>query len=58
MIYPVFLLTEDQSFFITLDEKHHLENPGSQPMIPTDIQTASDLGGNNMTCYDYVYAQN
>jgi mannose-1-phosphate guanylyltransferase/mannose-6-phosphate isomerase len=38
------VLSENQSVYIPLGEKHRLENPGKQPMVLIEVQTGSYLG--------------
>ncbi len=51
------LLTENQSVFIPLGEKHRLENPGRVPMVLIEVQTGSYLGEDDITRYEDVYAR-
>ncbi|MDQ2091129.1 mannose-1-phosphate guanylyltransferase/mannose-6-phosphate isomerase [Marimonas arenosa] len=51
------LLSENQSVYIPLGEKHRLENPGKVPMVLIEVQTGTYLGEDDITRYDDVYAR-
>lgn len=51
------LVTENQSVYIPLGEKHRLENPGTQPMTLIEVQTGSYLGEDDITRYEDIYAR-
>jgi mannose-1-phosphate guanylyltransferase/mannose-6-phosphate isomerase len=51
------LLTENQSIYIPLGERHRLENPGRLPMVLIEVQTGAYLGEDDITRYDDVYAR-
>jgi len=53
----VSLLTENQSIYIPLGERHRLENPGLLPMVLIEVQTGAYLGEDDITRYDDVYAR-
>lgn len=53
----VHLVTENQSVYIPLGEKHRLENPGRVPMVLIEVQTGTYLGEDDITRYDDVYAR-
>ena len=52
-----FLLTENQSTYIPLGEKHRLENPGRIPLELIEVQSGSYLGEDDITRYDDVYGR-
>jgi mannose-1-phosphate guanylyltransferase / mannose-6-phosphate isomerase len=51
------LVTENQSVYVPLGEKHRLENPGRLPMVLIEVQTGSYLGEDDIVRYDDVYAR-
>lgn len=51
------LVTENQSVYVPLGEKHRLENPGKLPMVLIEVQTGSYLGEDDIVRYDDVYAR-
>ena len=51
----VFLLSENQSTYIPLGEKHRLENPGSVPLEIIEVQSGSYLGEDDIVRFDDVY---
>ena len=51
------LVTENQSVFIPLGEKHRLKNPGRVPMVLIEVQTGAYLGEDDIIRYDDVYAR-
>ena len=51
------LLTENQSIYVPLGEKHRLANPGIVPMVLIEIQTGSYLAEDDITRYDDIYAR-
>ena len=53
----VSLLTENQSIYIPLGERHRLENPGLLPMVLIEVQTGAYLGEDDITRYDDIYAR-
>ncbi|WP_135507434.1 mannose-1-phosphate guanylyltransferase/mannose-6-phosphate isomerase [Roseovarius aestuariivivens] len=53
----VTLLSENQSVYVPLGEKHRLENPGKVPMILIEVQTGSYLGEDDIIRYEDVYAR-
>ena len=53
----VTMVTENQSIYIPLGEKHRLENPGDAPMALIEVQTGSYFGEDDITRYDDVYAR-
>jgi mannose-1-phosphate guanylyltransferase/mannose-6-phosphate isomerase len=52
-----FLLSENQSTYIPLGEKHRLENPGRIPLEMIEVQSGSYLGEDDITRYDDVYGR-
>lgn len=53
----VFLLSEDQSTYIPLGEKHRLENPGKTPLELIEVQSGSYLGEDDIVRFDDVYGR-
>ena len=51
------LVTENQSVFIPLGEKHRLKNPGRVPMVLIEVQTGAYLGEDDIIRYNDVYAR-
>jgi mannose-1-phosphate guanylyltransferase/mannose-6-phosphate isomerase len=51
----VFLLTENQSTYIPLGEKHRLENPGNVPLEIIEVQSGSYLGEDDIVRFDDAY---
>jgi mannose-1-phosphate guanylyltransferase/mannose-6-phosphate isomerase len=51
----VFLISENQSTYIPLGEKHRLENPGSVPLEIIEVQSGSYLGEDDIVRFDDVY---
>lgn len=51
------LVSENQSVYIPLGERHRLENPGRQPMILIEVQTGSYLGEDDIIRYEDIYAR-
>ena len=51
------LVTENQSVFIPLGEKHRMKNPGRVPMVLIEVQTGAYLGEDDIIRYDDVYAR-
>lgn len=51
------LVSENQSVFIPLGEKHRLENPGKLPMVLIEVQTGAYLGEDDIIRYEDVYAR-
>jgi mannose-1-phosphate guanylyltransferase / mannose-6-phosphate isomerase len=51
------LVTENQSVFIPVGEKHRLENPGKVPMALIEVQTGPYLGEDDIIRYEDVYAR-
>lgn len=52
------LVTENQSIYIPLGEKHRLENPGKVQMVLIEVQTGSYLGEDDIVRYEDIYARN
>jgi mannose-1-phosphate guanylyltransferase/mannose-6-phosphate isomerase len=52
-----FLLTEDQSTYISLGTTHCLENPGVIPLVLIEVQTGSYLGEDDIVRFDDVYGR-
>lgn len=52
------LVSENQSVYIPLGEKHRLENPGRFPMVLIEVQTGAYLGEDDITRYEDIYARN
>ncbi|SIT06418.1 mannose-1-phosphate guanylyltransferase/mannose-1-phosphate guanylyltransferase / mannose-6-phosphate isomerase [Roseivivax lentus] len=53
----VVLVTENQSVYIPLGEKHRLENPGKFDMVLIEVQTGAYLGEDDIIRYEDVYAR-
>jgi len=51
------LVSENQSVYIPLGEKHRLENPGKLPMVLIEVQTGAYLGEDDITRYEDAYAR-
>ena len=51
------LISENQSVYIPLGEKHRLENPGRLPMALIEVQTGPYLGEDDIVRYEDVYAR-
>lgn len=51
------LVTENQSVYIPLGEKHRLENPGKLPLTLIEVQTGAYLGEDDIIRYEDVYAR-
>ena len=53
----IFDLTEDQSTYIPLGDKHRLENPGKIDLELIEVQSGSYLGEDDIVRYDDVYGR-
>lgn len=51
------LVSENQSVYIPLGERHRLENPGKLPMVLIEVQTGSYLGEDDIVRHEDVYAR-
>ncbi|OGR07284.1 MAG: mannose-1-phosphate guanylyltransferase/mannose-6-phosphate isomerase [Deltaproteobacteria bacterium RIFOXYD12_FULL_50_9] len=51
------LLSENQSTFIPLGEKHRLENPGTIPLELIEVQSGSYLGEDDIVRFDDQYGR-
>jgi mannose-1-phosphate guanylyltransferase/mannose-6-phosphate isomerase len=51
------LVSENQSVYIPLGEKHRLENPGRLPTVLIEVQTGAYLGEDDITRYEDQYAR-
>lgn len=51
------IISENQSVYIPLGEKHRLENPGRVPMALIEVQTGAYLGEDDIIRYEDVYAR-
>jgi mannose-1-phosphate guanylyltransferase/mannose-6-phosphate isomerase len=51
------LLTENQSVYIPLGDKHRLENPGRVPMVLIEVQTGPYVGEDDIVRYEDKYAR-
>ncbi len=49
------LISENQSIYIPLGEKHRLENPGKVNVVLIEVQTGSYLGEDDIIRYEDVY---
>jgi mannose-1-phosphate guanylyltransferase/mannose-6-phosphate isomerase len=51
------LITENQSTYIPLGEKHRLRNPGSIPLEIIEVQSGSYLGEDDIVRFEDVYGR-
>ena len=51
------LLTENQSIYIPLGEKHALENPGKVPLELIEVQSGSYLGEDDIVRFEDRYGR-
>lgn len=51
------LVTENESVYIPVGEKHRLENPGKVPVMLIEVQTGAYVGEDDIIRYDDVYAR-
>jgi mannose-1-phosphate guanylyltransferase/mannose-6-phosphate isomerase len=51
------LLTENESVYIPVGEKHRLENPGKVPVMLIEVQTGAYVGEDDIIRYDDAYAR-
>lgn len=51
------LVSENESVYIPLGEKHRLENPGKVAMVLIEVQTGAYLGEDDIVRYDDAYAR-
>ena len=51
------LVSENQSVYIPVGEKHRLENPGKVPMALIEVQTGAYLGEDDIVRYEDAYAR-
>ncbi len=51
----VYTLTENQSTYIPIGEKHRLENPGAVPLEIIEVQSGSYLGEDDITRFEDNY---
>jgi mannose-6-phosphate isomerase-like protein (cupin superfamily) len=51
----VFLLTENQSTYISIGQKHRLENPGSIPLEMIEVQSGGYLQEDDIVRFEDVY---
>ena len=49
------LVTENQSVYIPLGEKHRMANPGKVPMYLIEVQTGAYLGEDDIVRYEDIY---
>ncbi len=52
-----FLLSENQSTYIPIGERHRLENPGSLPLEIIEVQSGSYLGEDDIVRFDDHYGR-
>ncbi|MGH8455014.1 MAG: cupin domain-containing protein, partial [Nevskiales bacterium] len=52
-----FTLSEDQSTYIPIGEKHRLENPGKLPLELIEVQTGSYVGEDDIVRFEDVYGR-
>ena len=53
-----YLLSEDQSTYIPLGNRHRLSNPGVIPLELIEVQTGSYLGEDDIVRFQDVYGRN
>ena len=53
----VFLLTENESTYIPLGQKHRLRNPGIIPLVIIEIQSGSYLGEDDIVRFEDRYGR-
>jgi len=53
----IFILTENQSTYISLGVKHRLENPGKLPLEIIEVQSGSYLGEDDIVRFEDVYGR-
>ena len=53
----VFLVSENQSTYIPLGERHRLENPGKVPLQMIEVQSGSYLGEDDIVRFEDVYGR-
>ena len=53
----VTLVSENQSVYVPLGEKHRLENPGKVPVVLIEVQTGSYLGEDDIIRYEDIYTR-
>jgi mannose-1-phosphate guanylyltransferase / mannose-6-phosphate isomerase len=53
-----FLLSENQSTYIPIGEKHRLENPGTIPLEIIEVQSGGYLGEDDIVRYEDIYGRN
>ena len=51
------LVTENESVYIPVCEKHRLENPGKVPVMLIEVQTGAYVGEDDIIRYEDVYAR-
>lgn len=51
------LVTENESVYIPVGEKHRLENPGKVPVMLIEVQTGAYVGEDDIIRYEDVYAR-
>ncbi|MDH3263451.1 MAG: mannose-1-phosphate guanylyltransferase/mannose-6-phosphate isomerase, partial [Paracoccaceae bacterium] len=51
------LVSENESVYVPLGQKHRLENPGKLEMVLIEVQTGSYLGEDDITRHDDAYAR-
>ena len=52
-----FLLSEDQSTYIPIGEKHRLENPGQIPLEIIEVQSGTYLGEDDIVRFEDLYGR-
>ncbi|MBW0446935.1 mannose-1-phosphate guanylyltransferase/mannose-6-phosphate isomerase [bacterium M00.F.Ca.ET.228.01.1.1] len=52
-----FLLSENESTYIPLGQKHRLENPGKVPLAMIEVQSGSYLGEDDIVRFDDTYGR-
>lgn len=53
----IYLVTENQSTYIPLGEKHRLDNPGKIPLEMIEVQSGGYLGEDDIVRFDDIYGR-
>ena len=51
------LVSENESVYIPLGQKHRMSNPGKLPMVLIEVQTGSYLGEDDIVRFEDQYAR-
>ena len=52
-----FLLSENESTYIPIGEKHRLENPGALPLEIIEVQSGGYLGEDDIVRFEDIYGR-